>query len=152
LLAQVSGRAGRGETPGEVFVQTYTPNHPAVKAAVRADFVTFAGYELAERKEAAFPPYTRLACINLRCADEEKLIFTSNNFAKELAKHIAPGVHCSEAMPAPLARAKGVYRYQILLRARQAQAINKTIRAALQEIRLPSEVGWSIDMDALSLM
>src|SRR5262249_5613046 len=63
LLVQVSGRAGRGERPGEVFVQTCTPDHPAVSAAALHDERLFLGPELEQRREAGYPPYVRLATL-----------------------------------------------------------------------------------------
>ena len=65
LLVQVAGRAGRGSTPGEVLVQTVSPEHPAITAACRYDAEGFAERELAERREASYPPFVRLATLLL---------------------------------------------------------------------------------------
>ena len=154
LLAQVSGRAGRAELPGEVFVQTYSPDHPAVLAAASDDgFEPFAAKELAERKEGGYPPYTRLVCITFKGESEEKVRFSAETYARDLmtATEGTP-VQVSEACPAPLAKAKKLYRYQILLRAPSVRAMTRPLRALLAKKPLPAGVAAAIDVDALSLM
>lgn len=70
LLTQVSGRAGRGDIPGKVVLQTYVPDHPVIQMAVQQDFVAFYNYEIAHRKESSFPPYRSL--IEVECVDTDK--------------------------------------------------------------------------------
>jgi primosomal protein N' (replication factor Y) len=152
LLAQVSGRAGRGEVPGEVIVQTYSPNHPAVEAARDAAYERFAAAELADRREAGFPPFVHLVCLTFKGVDEGKVAFVAQAFAKALADHAGPEVVCTEALPAPLARAKGVYRYQLLLRAASVRAMTAPLRAVALDLHPPPEVAWTVDVDAVSIM
>jgi len=154
LLAQVSGRAGRAELPGEVFVQTYSPDHPAVLAAASdKGFEPFAAQELAERKEGNYPPYTRLVCITFKGESEEKVRFSAETYARDLI-HVTAGssAQVSEACPAPLAKAKKLYRYQILLRASSVRTMTRPLRALLARNPLPSGVSAAIDVDALSIM
>ncbi|MEI7899714.1 MAG: primosomal protein N', partial [bacterium] len=109
LLAQVSGRAGRAELPGEVYVQTYSPEHPAVCAAAADEgFEPFARQELGERKAGGYPPYTHLVCLTFKGEAEEKVRFSAETYAKEL-QQAGSQVRISEACPAPLAGAKGLY-------------------------------------------
>jgi primosomal protein N' (replication factor Y) len=172
LLAQVSGRAGRGDIPGEVIIQTYTPRHPAVVAAETADFEAFAAGEMAERRRGGFPPYTRMVCLTLRGGSEEKVAFVAAKLAerlKALAHHqgagqeggarpaatgLAPGVvvDVSDALPAPRAKAKGEFRYQILLRAVAMASIHPLLHQAVGEARLPADVALALDVDALSIL
>ena len=156
LLAQVSGRAGRAELPGEVFVQTYSPEHPAVRAAASDEgFEPFAARELAERKEGGYPPYTRLVCLTFKGESEEKVRFSAETYARELsagARQAASLLQVSDACPAPLAKAKGLYRYQLLLRAPAARAMTRPLRALLAKRPLPAGVAVAIDVDALSMM
>jgi len=152
LLAQVSGRAGRGDIPGEVIVQTYTPGHPAIIAAETADFDTFALHELADRCAGGFPPYAHLTCITLRCSSEARLAFISRALAAELKKHASKHVLLADPVPAPKAKAKGEFRYQILMRSQSTNYILAGIRQALTKIKLPADVMLGIDVDAISLL
>lgn len=154
LLAQVSGRAGRAELPGEVFVQTYTPDHPAVCAAASDEgFEPFAARELEERREGGYPPYTHLVCLTLKGASEEKVRFTAEAYARDLARLAPPpAVLVSDACPAPLAKAKNLYRYQILLRAPAARAMTRPLLRLLAQTPPPADVSLAIDVDALNIM
>ena len=154
LLAQVSGRAGRAELPGEVFVQTFSPDHPAVRAAASDEgFAPFAAAELAERRSGGYPPYTHLVCVTCKGPDEAKVRFVAESVERGLRRALAgTNVLLSEACPAPLAKAKDHYRYQLLLRAPTARAVTRPLRALLAKTRLAPDVALAIDVDALSLM
>ena len=152
LLAQVSGRTGRGATPGEVLIQTYTPEHPAIIAARTEDYEAFAAGELPERRRLGYPPFTRLACLTLRGVDEDHVAFTAAAFAKELSQNKVKGVEVSESCPAPLAKIKHNYRYQVILRAPRAATLAGMLRSAMRGIRLPKDVAASADIDALALL
>jgi primosomal protein N' (replication factor Y) len=154
LLAQVSGRAGRAELPGEVFVQTYSPEHPAVQAAASdGGFVPFATQELAERRAGGYPPYTHLVCLTFKGESEAKVRFAAEAFAREFLRAAADAaIQVSEACPAPLAKAKNLYRYQLLLRALSTRAMTRPLRALLAQKPLPADVSLAIDVDALSIL
>ena len=153
LLAQVAGRAGRGEVSGEVIVQTYTPFSPAVQAARRVDFEGFCDQELEFRRELSYPPFAHLVCITLRGKSEEHVSFSAGSLAHRIERSGSDGrFMISEATPAPLARAKGFYRYQVILRGPSTRAMTKPIRAALAAMNFPKGVTCSVDVDALSLM
>jgi len=154
LLAQVSGRAGRAELPGEVYVQTFSPDHPAVRAAASDEgFAPFAAAELAERRSGGYPPYTHLVCVTCKGPDEAKVRFVVESVERGLRRALAgTNVLLSEACPAPLAKAKDHYRYQLLLRAPTARAVTRPLRALLAKTRLAPDVALAIDVDALSLM
>ncbi|HNX32990.1 MAG TPA: primosomal protein N' [Kiritimatiellia bacterium] len=154
LLAQVSGRAGRAELPGEVFVQTYSPDHFAVRAAASdAGFEGFAAQELAEREEGGYPPFARLVCLTFKGESEEKVRFSAETYARDLALTAGgAAMRVSEACPAPLAKAKKLFRYQILLRAPSVRAMTGPLRALLAKKPLPPGVALAIDVDALSIL
>jgi len=152
LLAQVSGRAGRGEIPGHVIVQTYTPDHPAIEAARTADFERFAEQELRLRRDGGFPPYSHVVCLTFKGRDEGKVAFAANALRKALAPLLPAGADCPEPMPSPLARAKGDYRYQMLLRAPAARALVASLRQALKTAPPPDAVTLAVDVDALSIL
>ena len=152
LLVQVAGRAGRGEIAGEVIVQTFTPEHPAIKAACSMDYTRFLEQELAQRRELCYPPFARLMNIVLESMNEELLAEQAALFAENLRGTLTKDVLVSGPAPAPLARIKGKYRYQILLRARSASAMNLPVKTVVREFKLPRGVSVAVDMDALSLL
>ncbi len=86
LLTQVSGRAGRGDVEGEVFVQAFTPFHPAIQYARRHDFVGFYEQELEFREQLKYPPVSRVALLTLKGRNEEKVKFSAEHVRKELDK------------------------------------------------------------------
>ncbi len=152
LLAQVSGRAGRAELPGEVWVQTFSPEHPAVRAAASdGGFEPFAELELAERREGGYPPFAHLSCLTLRGISEERVSYVADTLVAELSK-LAPGAQVSKACPAPLSRAKGYYRYQIIVRAASARGVTQPLRQVLLSNPMPEDVTLAIDVDALNMI
>ena len=152
LLAQVAGRTGRGATAGEVIIQTYTPGHPAVTAACTEDFESFSNGELPVRERLGYPPYTHLACLTLRGADEARTAFTAEALARRLKALAGPAVSVSASSPAPLAKARNQFRFQIILRASAARAMARPVREALRAERLPDGVQLAVDIDAVSLL
>ena len=114
LLTQVAGRAGRGDIPGEVIVQTFTPFHVAIQAARRLDFEGFCDQEAEFRRELSYPPYAHLICMTFRGVKEELVAFVAESFLKKLRADLPEEIAISGPGPAPLARAKGYFRYQIL--------------------------------------
>ncbi|MBT3296449.1 MAG: primosomal protein N' [Verrucomicrobia bacterium] len=152
LLAQVAGRAGRGDVPGDVIVQTFTPSQPAVQAARRVDFEGFSDQELAFRKELNYPPFSHLVCIGLTGSHEEKTAFSAQTLATRLKPLLGERVIWGDAAPAPLAKAKGRYRFQIMLRCGSVKAMTGPIREALSKMDFPGDVRVSVDVDAMSLM
>jgi len=152
LLTQVAGRAGRGDLGGEVIVQTYTPFHPAIQAARRLDFATFADQELAFREEAGYPPFTHLTCLTARGPEEAATRGALERFRAALLPRLPAGVVCSEAAPAPLERAQGLFRFQLMLRAASARGITRPLRATLCEFMWPRDVRAVVDVDAQHLL
>ncbi|NCC52089.1 MAG: primosomal protein N', partial [Spartobacteria bacterium] len=152
LLTQVAGRAGRGDVCGEVIVQTYTPFHAAIQHARRIDFEGFVDQELAFRKELEYPPFSHLVCITLRGKDEEKLKKTGASFAQHLRGRISKEVRMAGPAPAPLARAKGAYRYQIMMRAKKTTAMTRPIKEVMSAFKWPRDIYCAVDVDATSLM
>lgn len=152
LLAQVAGRAGRGELPGEVLIQTYTPHHPAIQSVLRLDYEGFAEAELAARRDLLYPPFARLACLTLKGRSDRRVEFFARALRAGLRKHAPAGLRIAEPCPAPLFRAKGYYRFQILLRGISARRLRECIHRALAEVRFPSDVRCTVDIDALNLV
>jgi primosomal protein N' (replication factor Y) len=152
LLTQVAGRAGRGELPGEVIVQTFTPFHQAIQAARQLDYDGFCDKEFEFRRELGYPPFGRLLCVAIRGMDEAKVIRVAESFAEQLKPRLSPQVQVAGPAPAPLARAKGQFRYQLILRAPTSHAMTGPIKAVMKDFKCPAGVSFAVDVDAVSLM
>lgn len=153
LLTQVAGRAGRGQVEGEVLVQTYTPHHPAIQFARRMDFEGFCDQELAFRKELNYPPYAHLTCITLRGKQESLVEKTGETLFHYLEQAVSDDVMLSPLVPAPISRARGEYRYQILMRAKKTGSMTRAVRRSVAAIKKwPKGVKCTIDVDATSLL
>jgi primosomal protein N' (replication factor Y) (superfamily II helicase) len=152
LLAQVAGRAGRGDVAGEVIVQTYTPHHAAVQAARRLDYEGFCAMEVEFRKELLYPPFAHLIAILLRGRIEPRVKLSAETVAGKLRAALPPGVIVSEATPAPLARVKEDYRYQVMIRSRSVKRVVTALKTVFAECRFPTDVQCQVDVDAISLM
>ena len=153
LLAQVSGRAGRAELPGEVLIQSYDPGVPTIRAAAAADFARFADDELKAREEAFLPPFCHLAVVDVRSRDLKAAGDWAVMYAESLKKlERKTGLLVSDAMPASLEKADGWYRWQIVLRSKSASAIVGAWRWISSVRPHPRHVRASIDMDAVNVV
>jgi primosomal protein N' (replication factor Y) len=152
LLTQVAGRAGRGDVVGEVIVQTFTPYHPAIQAARRLDYQGFCDQELEYRKELYYPPFSHLICITLRGPVEERVVFSGQALVKALQPLVGERVIMAGPTPAPLARAKGAFRHQIMMRSLSAKAMVEPLKQVLRGFAWPKDVDYAVDVDALSLL
>ena len=150
LIAQVSGRAGRAEKPGEVFIQTFHPDEFVIQAAAEADFPRFAAVELEARQEAGLPPYVKFATLLFRAKDGPLALRWAGLYAKSLARY--PGLTVSDAVPPALERAEGWFRYQVQIRANSAKRIAAAWRWISQERPIPKDVRVAIDIDAVHVM
>jgi primosomal protein N' (replication factor Y) len=158
LLTQVSGRAGRGELPGRVVVQTYHPEHYSIQFAAQHDFEGFAERELHFRKHLFYPPYVSLANVLVRGHDLGQVSGWVNTLAQFLNaqrdNRLLGGVRVLGPAAAPIARIKGVYRFHFLLKAQRRDALQIVLRTLLQhaeEENIPRQ-NIVVDVDAVSLM
>ena len=152
LLTQVAGRAGRGDVPGEVLVQTYTPFHPAVQSSRNADYDTFFDQEIEMRREMRYPPFTRLATVLFRGKEEGDVSAAATDFAGRLRARLPEAVRLTGPAPAPLAKAKGFHRYQLMVWAGAVRDFAPVLRALLKVFKPPKGVTLAVNIDALSLM
>ena len=155
LLSQVSGRAGRSELPGEVFIQTRDPSARTIVYAARGKYGEFAESELAGRKECFLPPFCRLAAITVRSENERLAENWAVMYAKSLkayAEKTAPALAVGDAVPGAMAKADGYFRWQIVLRAPVNSAIIGAWRWISKVRPPPSAVRIVIDIDAMNLV
>lgn len=154
LLTQVAGRAGRGQTPGKVILQTYFQDHYAVQFAARHDFIGFYEKELQFRSWMHYPPYSSLANVLVRSDKLDDALRWSGILGKwfEATRH--EGVRVLGPASAPILRLKRDYRYHFVLKSPSREKLNTTLRAMLayaakQKIPRTQVI---VDVDALWLM
>jgi primosomal protein N' (replication factor Y) (superfamily II helicase) len=154
LLTQVSGRAGRGDVEGEVFVQSFTPFHPAIQFARRHDFEGYYQQEIEFREQLKYPPLSRIALLTLKGRNEEKVKFSADYLKQELGKVVGDikDLVVAGPAPAPLLRAETFYRYQIMLRAQRMAALSQRLAALTRSLVLPEEVSLAVDIDPVAMM
>ena len=150
LLTQVGGRAGRGEDGGEVIVQTYTPDHYAILAAAKHDYDKFYDEEIVSRKELLFPPFINLVKVTVRARNEEFTHRTADALAEAIRMEDKDAMFSGPA-PAPVARVRGYFRYNILLKGKDKTAMCTLLRKVLGGFRKPHGVLIAVDVDPLSL-
>jgi len=153
LLTQVSGRAGRGDVEGEVFVQAFTPFHPAIQYARRHDLNGFYEQEIEFRQQLKYPPVSRIALLLLKGRNEEKVKLSAAHVKQEIEKRTATlgDLIIAGPAPAPLARAETLYRYQILLRTRHITKLSPLLAAMIEALSLPDGVSITVDIDPVNL-
>jgi primosomal protein N' (replication factor Y) len=153
LLTQVSGRAGRGDIEGEVFVQAFTPFHPAIQFARRHDFNGYYRQELEFREQLRYPPFARVGLLTVKGRNEDKVRFSAEHVRKALAdlEKADRALIIAGPAEAPLLRAETFYRYQIMLRTQRMSALSLRLATVVQSLALPDEVTLSVDIDPVDL-
>ena len=130
LLHQLGGRAGRGELPGTVLVQTYNPDHPVMKALAAHDRDRLMALEAKERRAGNWPPFGQLAAILLDGKDEAAVRAAGQMLARTAPSD--PRLKVLGPAPAPLSKLRGQYRYRLLVKAQTGIHLQRTLRGWLQ--------------------
>jgi primosomal protein N' (replication factor Y) (superfamily II helicase) len=154
LMTQVSGRAGRGDLPGRVVVQTYYPDHYAILAASTHNYTAFVERELKYRRWMHYPPFGVLANVLVQSSKLEEAAGWSTALGKWLQNFASEGVRVLGPCTAPIARIKGVYRFHMVLKAGSRNALNAALRGMLAHgdaIGVPRR-NLVVDVDAQRLM
>jgi primosomal protein N' (replication factor Y) len=154
LMTQVSGRAGRGDLPGRVVVQTYYPDHYAILAASKHDYTTFVERELKFRRWMHYPPFGVLANVLVQSQKLEEAVAWSGEIGKWFQKSAPEGVRVLGPCTAPIGRIKGTYRFHLILKAGSRKALNAALRAMLAHADAAGvpRRNLVVDVDALRLM
>jgi len=151
-IVQVAGRAGRGDRPGEVLIQTEYPQHPLLTSLLATGYDGFAEKALEERREAAWPPFIRLVALRASgTAPEAATLFLSE--ARRIARP-TEGVRLLGPAPAAMARRAGRHHAQLLLESAERGALHRFLDEWLPEVEgLPEarKVRWALDVDPLEL-
>ncbi|WP_083809588.1 helicase-related protein [Candidatus Midichloria mitochondrii] len=148
LLSQVSGRAGRANERGQVFLQTYEPNNHILHSIINNNQNAFFEAELHDREASNTPPFSRIAIITLSCRQENRLL----EFAYKMSD-TAPALENLTVLgpsSAPLSLLRGNYRYRFILRAKKNIFIQKIITHWLEQVEVPHYIKIKIDIDPYS--
>ena len=148
LLHQVSGRAGRAEKPGRVFIQTYMPEQTVIKALAKNDRDEFLAVEAREREKAVMPPYGRLAALILSDPDENKLDMFCRSLAQKAPRY--DDIRVLGPAPAPMGYLRGKHRRRFLIKAEKNLPIQKYLAEWLGNVKTPSSLQLKVDIDPQS--
>ncbi|WP_026326122.1 primosomal protein N' [Sphingomonas sp. Mn802worker] len=149
-IRQVSGRAGRGEKPGHVFIQTHNSSAQVMQALVSGNSDAFYAAEIGARRDAEAPPFGRYAAIIVSSEDKAAAQATALSIAR-CAPDIK-GMHVYGPAPAPLAMLRGRHRFRLLVHARRALGMQDEIRRWLSEVTWPAKVRVAVDVDPYSFV
>jgi len=154
LLTQVAGRAGRGESPGKVVLQTYFPDHYAVQFAARHDFAGFYDKELQFRSWMHYPPYAAIANVVVRSEELDQALAWSGELGRWFERTRHEGIRVLGPAAAPILRLKRDYRYHFILKSPSREKMNTWLRAMLAEAaaRKIPRTQIIVDVDAVWLM
>ncbi len=155
LVTQVAGRTGRGDKGGRVLVQTFSPDHPAIRAAVQHDFAAFAAQELPLREMLHYPPFA--AMIRLVIRGESEVL--AKQFAQRLGQCVSAALEARQARarvlgpaPAPTPRIRGKYRFQIQIQGPDGDKLRAAVRESESQVPTPAEVEWIADVDPINML
>src|SRR3954451_2819845 len=149
-IQQVAGRAGRGDKPGRVFVQTHDPEAPVISALVSGNIAGFYAAETEARREAAMPPFGRLAAIVVSAEDSSETQAVARRIGKAAPE--VEGMAVFGPAPAPLAMLRGRHRHRLLVHARRSLDVQDVIRDWLADVEWSAKVRVSVDVDPYSFL
>ena len=155
LLEQVAGRAGRGDVPGRVIIQTYQPRHPAILAVSRHNRSVFSENALAARQEVGYPPFVRLANVIMWGkvgADVEKVAWAVAEKLRDYAEVALPGCEILGPAECALSRVEGNFRWHVLVKAAPQSELGAILGDALKRLQMPAQVSLAIDVDPYDLL
>ncbi|HEV7372935.1 MAG TPA: primosomal protein N' [Arenibaculum sp.] len=150
LLSQVAGRAGRGDRPGTVFLQTYMPEHPVMQALLDTDRDAFLASEARERIAAGMPPYGRLAALIVSGEDMEAVDAVARRLGRTAPRMDA--VQVLGPAPAPFALLRGRHRRRLLLKAPRGVQVQSLVARWLDQVPVPGSVRVQVDVDPYSFL
>lgn len=149
-VVQVAGRAGRGEKPGRVLIQTHQPDARLMKALVSGDAAAFYAAETATREDLGLPPFGRLAALIVSAEDEAAARAVARALGEAAPQ--ARGLEVLGPAPAPLARLRGRWRFRLLVKAERRLPLSRIIRDWLEGVSVPSAVRVVVDVDPYSFV
>ena len=155
LITQVAGRAGRGDAAGRVVVQTFLPDDPTIRTALKQDYARFAATELASRREVGLPPFVRLARIILRHQDQGQLHKIAHEVAEKVTTAIGAvsrDVTMRGPMPCAIGRIAGFHRNQILLQSQRPEPLQAVLAAVRAAGGFSKAEAVAVDVDPVAVL
>jgi len=154
LITQVAGRGGRGDTPGKVIIQTFNPQHYALKHAQNHDYKAFYEEEIAFRKALQYPPFGRIINLRLSSIKKDTLMEEAHGlgkFAKKLAATQDHAVEIIGPAESPLAKIRGRFRWQMLIKGKDINALHQIAREIINRNK-NSQIRITADVDPENFM
>jgi len=155
LVTQVAGRTGRGEKGGRVLVQTLSPDHPAIVAAMKHDYAMFAANELPERDVLGYPPFGRMARVVVRGPKDMETLAVAENFAELIRTAGESKPNAARVVgpaPCPLAKLRDNFRFHLLIKGDGHESLQQALTPLTGKLKLPEGVQWIIDIDPADMM
>ena len=152
LLEQVAGRAGRGDRPGRVIIQTYRPENLAIQSALTHDYEGFVKAELGHRRESDYPPYSRVILLRIDASTEEEARAAASVAADAARSTGGDAVRIRGPAPAPLERLRGRARWQVWLYSHDRSCLAAAARAAAATTRPGGDLRLFVDVDPQSVL
>jgi len=152
LVAQVAGRTGRGDRPGRVLVQTYSPEVAAIRRAAKHDYLGFVADELPEREQFGYPPYGRVVRLIARGPDLDAVRRHLGEVATALRAAASGTVRVDGPAPAPVEKIKNLYRMHLQMRAPSPRPLQDALHAVLPGLATPAGVELAVDVDPMSML
>ena len=157
LIAQVTGRAGRGEKPGKVIIQTMQPHHYAISLAADHNYQRLVDRELQIRNEAGFPPFVRLVSIKIEGETEKGVREFATQVTSEARKWCNSVRHSSPLQvlgpaPAPIERIKDIYRWQSLLKGNNITELHNLVQYVLTKFKKSGKERLIVDVDPENML
>ena len=149
LLTQVAGRAGRGQLPGKVIVQTYAPHHYAILAAKDHDYSSFYKQEIVIRRDLSLPPFTRLARLTARALKETKASEFTRKLAEACRRAFPAEIQVVGPAPAEIPKLRRQYHWQVLLKSASIDLLKTSLAQVLRTCKPPAGCYLAVDIDPL---
>ncbi|MDQ0230587.1 primosomal protein N' [Metabacillus malikii] len=155
LLTQVSGRAGRHELPGEVVIQTYTPEHYSIQLSSQYDYDSLFRHEMQLRKTHAYPPYYFIALVTVSHPDIMKVVSVTETIVQYLRRNVANDTRILGPVASPIPRIKDRYRYQCMVKYKRDNDLHITLRKILEHFQqemTTNQLMISVDLNPNTMM
>jgi primosomal protein N' (replication factor Y) len=158
LVAQVAGRTGRGVKGGRVLVQTLSPDHPAIAASVRHDYLSFVKREMDDRAQLGYPPFGAMIRLVVRSQQESAASHTAAGLADRLRQAVESSNHPTHQVrilgpgEAAIAKLRGQYRFQLQLQATEISVLQQLVRQVMETFKVPRDVICVVDVDPWDMM
>jgi len=151
-ILQVSGRAGRAESPGKVLIQTHYPDHPLLQTLINGDYGAFARVLMEERRQANLPPFTHLALLSAEGYNEKEAVAFLNQARARLPSR---ALELLGPVPAPMEKRAGRFRFQLLIQANDRATLHRALgpwSTELEGLESARKVRWALDVDPQDLL